>query len=298
PGPESKPSEAASPNLERDIRRRAVTRAQLPLHRPRSTPGPKPINRPGGVIPGGHGVQPLFRSALNQAPGMPQPLPGAAPTGQPNLPEQLSRAGDGRQPVFDAPTVQEPSAPSVPPARPAGPAGGEHPHLAALRAIEQHFGPAAMAPAQERLAGLAGLGQPKTHTPPSQGPEPVAAQPEERPGPQPFDINNISLGQPKVKVVRRQPSQNGTAANKKTRSAPAGRISQGGSPLVLARKPASGSKGKSVPVPPDTGGNGPHVPGPVEKTRLIQPNLSRLAQAVYPLVKRLIAIERERRPGY
>ncbi|MCB0155290.1 MAG: hypothetical protein KDF65_10880, partial [Anaerolineae bacterium] len=283
-----------SPMLEQVLQRRAVARARLPLYRAQPPVGPTAIRRQMGATQ--QGVQRIFRSPQHRGPVWPQPLAGQPPAGRPALPHQLP-VGGGLEHQSIRPQPTESTAAPVP----ASPAGGPEvsdPHLAALQAIQRKFGPAAMAPAQQRLAGLAGLGQPKAEPAPARpGSEPVSKQSERPVAPSPFDLDSISLGKPKVKVVRRQPSQKKeTAPLKKGQKPAVTKISQTQPPLVLARKPEKGGA-QAVPQP----GRKKTKPASREAapaTETAQPDLSRLALMVYPLVKRLMAMERERRPGY
>lgn len=296
--PEAKPApaeagpvgpQATSPMLEQVLHRRAVARAKLPLHRAEPPVGPKAIRRQMGAAQ--QGVQRIFRSPQSRGSVWPQPL-----AGQPALPHQLP-VGVGLEHQSIRPQLIESTASPVPTSPADGPEVSD-PHLAALQAIQRKFGPAAMAPAQQRLAGLAGLGQPKAEPAPARpGPEPVSKQSERPVAPSPFDLDSISLGKPKVKVVRRQPPKKKELAPLKKGQKPAAtKISQDRPNLVLARKPERGGA-QAAPQPSrKKAKSAAKEAAPASETA--QPDLSRLALMVYPLVKRLMAMERERRPGY
>jgi len=283
----------AAPPLERLIQQRAEARSRLPLHRPQPLAGPKLISRQTGPLPGGHGVQQIFRSAQPQPPAMPQPLAGELPVSRPGLPEPLPHSSGG-QSAFNP--IATPPLPGPSP-QPAGDTKNEDPHLAALRAIERKFGPAAMASPQARLGGLAELGMPKPKTPPPSGPEAVAGQPPAPQPQQPFDINAISLGQPKIKVVKREAPKIPALAEKNKQKPAARKTIQRRTDLVLARKPlaAGGQAATGAGRSKAAAKAGGAAKRPARKER---PDLSRLALAVYPMIKRLLALERERRPGY
>ncbi len=292
--PAASPTPPAAPPLERLIQQRAEARSRLPLHRPQPLAGPKLISRQTGPISGGHGgVQQIFRSAQPQTPAKPQPLAGELPVNRPGLPEPLPHSSGG-QSAFSPTTASPLPGPSP---QPAGDTKSEDPHLAALRAIERKFGPAAMASPQARLGGLAELGMPKPKTPPPSGPEAVAGQPPAPQPQQPFDINAISLGQPKIKVVKREAPKTPALAEKNKQKPAARKTIQRRTDLVLARKPlAAGGQaatraGRSKAAAKAGG-------AAKRPARNQQPDLSRLALAVYPMIKRLLALERERRPGY
>jgi len=284
PGP--KTADAALTGLKQTIQQRATARTRLPLHRRQPATGPNPIGRSTGTNLPGRNIRRLARFERKQETAIPQPVAGRPVHRQPT-----PRVPPQRDPAGIRFARQQPAGPAstLPPHPSSGMDESSNPHLAALRAIEQKFGAAAVASPQERLGGLAELGQPKSKTP-AQEPQPGA----DRPARQPFDINNISLGRPKIKVARRQPGQKEAGSKKAMRSTPAARISQSRSQLVLARKGSKGG-GKS-----GRGGATTETPPPTQKPRdrVIRPDVSRLALAVYPLVKRLLAMERERRPGY
>jgi hypothetical protein len=103
-------------------------------------------------------------------------------------------------------------------------------------------------------------------------------------------LGNITLGQPKINVVRRQPSSGKPDSVATTPVIEARRSS-----LELVRRSkgsgedaADSAAASTVPVPvpvPEIGTSG---------SKVGIPDLRDLARDVYPLVKRLLALERER----
>lgn len=283
----------ARPTLEQNIQRRAEARTRLPLNRPQPPAGPKPLGRPTGGVAGKRIMQQVLHSAQSQGPTMPLPLAQESPVSRPALPEQLPHSRGGQSAFGPA---ESPALTGASP-QPASSVKSEEPHLAALRAIERKFGPEALASPQLRLGGLAELGLPKSVTPP-RGPEALTGrQPPAIQPPQPFDIDAISLGQPKIKVVKREAPQTPALAEKKKQKTAARRSIQRRQNLVLARKPVNSGQPSASQV--GSGKTESNAAGSSkQRTCNQQPDLSQLALSVYPLVKRLLAMERERRPGY
>jgi hypothetical protein len=169
-------------------------------------------------------------------------------------------------------------------------------HQAAFQAFKKRFGlPAGLqAPSRSAaLAGLAALGQPKVEQADRQMSRTPAA--ETQGTVKPFTLSDISLGKPKFKVVKPQSADLGGKQTSSESVEPSRRSGAGISisrlPLELVRRAPIGSQDSA-----DTAAaSGPESAAESSEAAEDEPlDLDNLARDVFPLVKRLLALERER----